>query len=97
MAAYLVVDIDIKDVEGMREYRELVPGTIHKYGGRYLVRAGRWEALEGDWKPKRLVVLEFPSVEQAKLWYESEDYRELKAKRRAVSNSNIILVEGMHA
>lgn len=94
MAAYLVVDIDIKDMEGMREYRESVPQTIHKYGGRYLVRAGRWETLEGNWQPKRLVVLEFPSVEQAKQWYDSEEYQELKAKRQAASRSNMILVEG---
>lgn len=94
MAAYFIVDIDIKDMDRMREYREAVPRTIQKYGGRYLVRAGRWEVVEGHWQPKRVVVLEFPSVEQAKRWYDSEDYRQLKAQRQAASSSNVILVEG---
>ena len=97
MAAYFIVDIDIKDMDRMQEYREAVPGTIQKYGGRYLVRAGRWEVLEGHWQPKRVVVLEFPSIEQAKLWYHSDDYRELKAQRQAASSSNTILVEGTEA
>jgi uncharacterized protein (DUF1330 family) len=66
MAAYFVVDIDIKDMEGMREYSDAVPATIQKYGGRYLVRSGKWEALEGNWKPKRVVVLEFPSFASRK-------------------------------
>jgi uncharacterized protein (DUF1330 family) len=97
MAAYFIVDIEIKDADGMREYREAVPATIQKYGGRYLVRAGKWEALEGSWRPKRVVVLEFPSVEQAKRWYDSEEYRSLKAQRQKVSESKMILVEGIEA
>lgn len=95
MAAYFIVDIDIKDMEGMREYSDAVPATIQKYGGRYLVRSGKWEALEGNWRPKRVVVLEFPSVEQAKRWYDSEEYRKWKAQRQKVSESKMILVEGV--
>lgn len=60
MAAYFIVDIDIQDMDRMREYREAVPGIPRKYGGRYLVRAGRWEVMEGHGQPKRVVVLEFP-------------------------------------
>lgn len=97
MAAYFIVDIDIKDTDGMQEYREAVPRTIQKYGGRYLVRGGRWEVVEGHWQPRRVVVLEFASVEQAKRRYHSEDYRELKAQRQAASSSNVILVEGTQA
>ena len=97
MAAYFIVDIDIKDTDRMQEYRDAVPRTSQKYGGRYLVRAGRWEVVEGHWRPKTVVVLEFPSVEQAKRWYHSEDYRELKAQRQAASSSNVILVEGTQA
>lgn len=97
MAAYFIVDIDIKDMHQMQEYREAVPRTIRKYRGRYLVRGGRWELVEGHWQPKRVVVLEFPSLEQAKRWYHSEDYRELKAQRQAASSSNVILVEGTQA
>lgn len=95
MAAYFIVDIDIKDLEGMREYSDAVPATIQKYGGRYLVRSGKWEALEGSWRPKRVVVLEFPSVEQARRWYDSEEYRKWKAQRQKVSESQMILVEGV--
>ena len=94
MAAYLIVDVDIQDAAGFEEYRKLVPATIEKYGGRFLVRGGRVETLEGDWRPKRLVVLEFPSVEQAKRWYNSEEYRAPKALRFKTSKANLILVEG---
>jgi len=95
MAAYFLVDIEITDDDRMREYREGVPRTVQKYGGRYLVRGSQGEIMEGNWKPRRIVVLEFPSVEQAKRWYDSEDYRQLKALRQKASNSNIILVEGV--
>jgi uncharacterized protein (DUF1330 family) len=95
MAAYLIVDIDIHNAAGLEEYRKQVPATVTKYGGRFIVRGGTLERLEGDWQPKRLVLLEFPSVEQAKRWYDSEEYRPLKAMRLEASNSNLILVEGI--
>ena len=97
IAAYFIVDIDIKDTDRMQEYREAVPRTIQRYGGRYLVRAGRWEVVERSWQSKRVVVLEFPSLDHPKRWYDSEDYRELKAQRQAASRSNMILVEGTQA
>ena len=78
-------------IRSMKEYREAVPRTIQKYGGRYLERA------EGHWQPKRVVVPEFPSVEQAKRWYDFKDYRDRKAPRQAASSSNTILVEGTEA
>ena len=95
MSAYLIVDIDIHDAAGLEEYRKQVPATVTKYGGRFIVRGGKYERLEGDWQPKRLVLLEFPSVEQAKRWYDSEEYRPLKAMRLKASNGNLILVEGV--
>jgi uncharacterized protein (DUF1330 family) len=94
MSAYVIVDIDIHDAPGLEEYRKQVPATITKYGGRFIVRGGKFERLEGEWQPKRLVLLEFPSVEQARRWYDSEEYRPLKAMRLKASNSNLILVEG---
>ena len=94
MAAYLIVDIEIQDAAGFEDYRKAVPATIEKYGGKYLVRGGRFEKLEGEWQPKRLVILEFPSMEQAKRWYDSEEYREPKALRLRTSKANLILVEG---
>lgn len=94
MPAYFIVDLEVTDPAGFEEYRKLVPGTIQQYGGRYLVRGGAAEALEGDWQPKRVVVLEFPSLEQAKRWYNSEDYRDPKALRCKTARTNLILVEG---
>ena len=95
MPAYLVADIDIKHTAGFEEYRKLVPATIQKYGGRYLVRGGQFEKLEGEWQPKRLAVIEFPSLEQAKRWYNSEEYRGPKAMRFKTAKTNLILVEGL--
>jgi uncharacterized protein (DUF1330 family) len=94
MPAYFIADLDVTDPAGFEEYRKLVPDTIQKYGGRYLVRGGAAEALEGDWHPKRVVVLEFPSLEQAKRWYNSEDYRDPRALRFKTATTNLILVEG---
>ena len=95
MPAYVIADLEVTDPVGMEEYRKQVPATIAKYGGRYLVRGGQHETLEGNWHPKRVVVLEFPSVEQAKRWYDSEEYREPKALRFRTSKANLILVEGV--
>lgn len=95
MAAYIVVDIDVHDSPGLEEYRRLAPGTIAKYGGRFIVRGGAFQVLEGGWQPKRLVLLEFPSTEQARRWYDSEEYRPLKAMRLKASTSNLVLVDGV--
>lgn len=94
MAAYVIVDVEVKDAAGYEEYRKRVPQTIAQYGGRYLVRGGRFEKLEGDWTPNRVVVLEFPTFEQAKRWYDSEEYRGAKAARLKAARSNAIVVEG---
>jgi uncharacterized protein (DUF1330 family) len=95
MSAYVVVDLEIIDKDGFEAYKQLVPATIEKYGGRYLVRGGRVEALEGKWRPGRLVILEFPSEEKAKAWYDSLDYAEPRAMRQSAARSNIVLVEGV--
>ncbi len=71
-----------------------MPATIAKHGGRYLVRGGRVERLEGTWNPTRLVVLEFPSMEQARRWYDSEDYRGPKALRMKCTLTDAVFVEG---
>ena len=95
MAAYFIVEIDIHDPAGFEEYRKQVSATIERYGGRYLVRGGRHETIEGEWRPKRIVLLEFPSMEQAKRWYESDEYRPLKALRLRTARGHIVLVEGV--
>ena len=94
MSAYVIVDIDVHDPAGFEEYRRQVPASLAKHGGRFVVRGGAFQVLEGSWAPKRLVVLEVPSVEQARRWYDSEDYRPLKASRMKTSAANLILVEG---
>ena len=94
MPAYLIVDIEVTDPANFEEYRKQVPATVQKYGGRFLVRGGAMEVLEGDWRPKRVVVLEFPSMEQAKRWYDSEEYRAPKALRLKTSRGRLVLVEG---
>jgi uncharacterized protein (DUF1330 family) len=95
MPAYFIVDIDVTDPTALEEYRKAVPATVEKYGGKFLVRGGRMEVVEGSWRPKRVVVTEFPSLEQAKRWYDSEEYRALKARRLRTSKGNVILVEGV--
>lgn len=95
MAAYVIVDIEVLDPEGYADYRELAPPIVAAYGGRYIARGGAVDVLEGEWQPKRLVILEFPSVEQAKAWWDSEEYREPKAMRQRTTHSNLLIVEGL--
>jgi uncharacterized protein (DUF1330 family) len=95
MPAYAIVDVTTTDPKLMDEYRKLVPATLTKYGGRFIVRGGAHETVEGDWKPNRLVMLEFPSMEQAKRWYDSEEYREPKAMRLRAGRANFVFVEGV--
>ena len=95
MPAYLIADVDVTDPTRYAEYRQRVPATVAAHGGRFLVRGGAHELLEGNWQPHRVVVLEFPSLEQARRWHESEEYREPKAIRTAASRTNAIIVEGV--
>jgi uncharacterized protein (DUF1330 family) len=69
MAAYFIADVNVHDPAGMREYLERVPGTLANYGGRYIVRGGKFEIVEGNWQPSRVVMLDFQNMEQAKRWY----------------------------
>ena len=95
MAAYVVVQVDVKDPVRYADYRNMVPASLEKYGGRFLVRGGKTHTMEGDWAPKRFVVVEFPSAEQAKLWWASPEYAEAKALRQATSDSQLIIAEGV--
>lgn len=95
MTAYIVVELDIKDPEGFADYRAMVPATLEVYGGRYLVRGGAVENLEGSWDPARFVVIEFDSVEQAKRWWDSDEYREARNLRQATADTQMIVVEGV--
>ena len=95
MPAYFIVDNEVTDPAGFEAYRKQVPSTVEKYGGKFLVRGGQVQTLEGDWKPKRIVVTEFPSIEQARRWYDSEEYGELKALRLRTARGSVVLVEGL--
>ena len=94
MAAYVVLDIKVTDPERFNRYRELAPPAIAAYGGKYLARGGKTEVLEGDWVPNRIVVLEFPTPEQAKQWLESPESREARALRHLAATTNAIVVQG---
>ena len=94
MAAYLIGSIEVTDPQAYEEYRKLVPDTIAAYGGKYLVRGSTAEVIEGDWDPKRLVILEFESMERAKEWYDSPEYSPLKQIRFKAASSNIVFAEG---
>jgi uncharacterized protein (DUF1330 family) len=95
MPAYIIADVTVTDLPAMEEYRKQVPATLAKYGGRFLVRGGAHQTVEGDWKPSRLVVLEFPSMAEARRWYDSEDYRGPKAMRLGAGRTNLVMVEGV--
>ena len=95
MAAYVIGDIEVTDPALYEDYRKQVAATVQKYGGRFVVRGGKSETLEGSWHPKRLVLLEFPGIDAAKRWYHSEEYKPLLAMRLKASKGNLVLVEGV--
>lgn len=95
MPAYVIADLKITDPETYARYVEVVPATIAAYGGRYVARGGATERLDGDWEPNRIVILEFESMDQAKAWWNSDDYHGPMAIRRSSAESRIILVDGV--
>lgn len=95
MSAYVIAEIDITDPAAYEDYRKQVPGVIAKYGGRYVVRGGKVESLEGGWSPKRIAVVEFPSMEQALKFYRSPEYAPLIAIRQKASRGKLVIVEGI--
>ena len=95
MAAYVIVEVEITDPQLYAEYGKGVPGTVAAFGGKYLVRGGKSESKEGGWAPKRVVVLEFPSMERARSWYDSAEYKPLLAMRAKAAKSKMLFVEGV--
>jgi uncharacterized protein (DUF1330 family) len=95
MPAYLVSDVSIQDAEAFQVYRTRAAAAIARYGGRYLARVGAIEPLEGSWRPERIIIVEFPSIEQARAWYRSPEYASaLEVRDRALSR-DLILVDGV--
>lgn len=95
MAAYVVVDVVVKDPVRYGDYRQRVMATLEPYGGRFLVRGGKVENLEGSWKAQRFVILEFSDAVAAGAWWNSEAYAEPKAIRQSASHTEMILVKGV--
>jgi uncharacterized protein (DUF1330 family) len=95
MSAYVIVEIEIVDPIGYEEYKKQAGATVAQYGGKYIVRGGKTEVLEGDWKPKRIVILQFGSMQRAKEWLNCEEYREPRKMRHRTAKTNMILVEGV--
>jgi len=96
--AYLIVEMHITDMDQYRQYMAEAPAVVKAHGGEYLVRGGHHESLEGDWQPHRVALLRFPSVEQAKAFYDGEAYRRVRSLRAgAVEYFNSVLVEGVDA
>lgn len=95
MAAYLIANVEINNSEKFKEYMAATPNILKKYSGRFLVRGGELWIAEGDWNPKRLVVVEFDTLEQAKEFWNSEDYRPLKELRQSSAYTDMIFVDGI--
>jgi uncharacterized protein (DUF1330 family) len=95
MPAYVLAEIEITNPEGYKEYTRLVPATIEQHGGRFVHRGGPTSALEGEWPERRRVLIEFPSAEAARKWYDSSEYAKPKAMRMANSRGRLLLFEGL--
>ncbi|HAH23802.1 MAG TPA: DUF1330 domain-containing protein [Prolixibacteraceae bacterium] len=94
MKAYVIVEVSIVDKIIYEEYKKLTPAAIAAFDGKFIVRGGRTETLEGDWQPERMVVVEFPSIEKAREWWHSEHYSEAKAIRQRSAHTKMLIVEG---
>jgi uncharacterized protein (DUF1330 family) len=95
MAAYVIVEIEVTDAAGYENYKTLAAASIAAYGGRFVVRGGEAQALEGGWEPKRIVVLEFPDRERARAWWASKAYAAARIVRERTARARMILVDGL--
>ena len=94
MKAYVIVEVSIIDKVIYEEYKKLTPAAVSAFDGKFIVRGGRTETLEGDWYPERMVVVEFPSVEKAKAWWHSDQYAAAKSIRQQSAHTKMLIVEG---
>jgi len=95
MTAFVILDIEVTDADGYAKYKELAPPSVALYGGKYIARGGKTETLEGDWQPSRLVILEFPSADQARAWLNSPEYAPARALRHQYAHTQSVLIEGL--
>jgi uncharacterized protein (DUF1330 family) len=97
MAAYVIVNVTVRDPARYEEYKRLATPTVGAYGGRYVARGGAVDVREGGWMPSRLVVLEFPTVERARAWWNSPEYAPAKAVRQSCADTQLVITEGVPA
>lgn len=95
MPAYIVVDIEVHDPVAYEEYKRMAPPSIAQYGGKYIARGGTTEVVEGNWQPKRFVILQFESLARAREWWNSPEYAPAKALRQQSATSRMIFTEGL--
>lgn len=95
MPAYIIVDIKITDPKEYEEYKKLTPASLAAFQGKFIVRGGVTETLEGEWYPERIVVLQFPTLKLAKDWWSSDQYGKAKLIRQRASKTKMIVVEGI--
>jgi uncharacterized protein (DUF1330 family) len=95
MTAYVIVDMTVTDTVKIQDYRKLAEKSVADYGGKFIVRGGQTEVLDGDWSPKRVVVLEFPGMAEARRWRASPDYAKACEIRNLAAKTRMILVEGL--
>jgi uncharacterized protein (DUF1330 family) len=93
--AYVIANVRIEEPVRYEDYKRMVPGTLAAFGGRFIARGGKVDVLEGDWRPERLVILEFPSVERARAWWNSPEYAEARSLRQATSTGTLLILEGL--
>lgn len=95
MPAFVIANVTVDDPVRYEDYKRMVPGTLAAFGGRFIARGGRVDVLEGDWRPNRLVILEFPTVERARAWWSSAEYAEARTLRQATSTGTLLILEGV--
>ena len=95
MSVYVIADIEVTDPAGYEAYRQGVPTTVAAYGGRYLARGGATQKLDGDRTPNRCVILEFPSMEQFRAWWDSPEYQPMRAIRERTTRSDLVVTQGL--
>jgi uncharacterized protein (DUF1330 family) len=94
MAAYVIADVEVTDPAKYEDYKKLTPGAVAKHGGRFIARGGQSSTLEGNWRPGRVVVIEFPTYEQARNFYTSVEYTAARRARAGAANMKMIVVDG---
>ena len=94
MTAYVIADLTVTNPDGYAPYRPLAAATVAQHGGRFIVRGGELESLEGGWTPGRIVIIEFPSMQAARGWYNSPEYQSALKLRLANSTGRVVMVDG---